>query len=258
MDIGISTACFYPMLTEDALVTIGELGFSTIEVFFNADREYNPSFCKKLKSIAEYYNITISSTHPVMPPYENITLFSNYKRRKDDAIVTYEKVLRGSEILGSKYLTFHGELNHPNKTTNIENYCSVVDELVIRAENHGILLAQENVSRCRSFEPGFLKDLRENTKVMFTLDIKQAVRAGIELDEYIAAMGNRIVNVHINDCNDNKECLLPGEGQFDFKSFFDKFKKLDYKNNFIIEVYSKNFKDKNQLINAKNYLLSLV
>ena len=51
MKLGISTACYYPLETEKALVAVGESEAGTAEIFFNAASEHEPSFIKELMRI---------------------------------------------------------------------------------------------------------------------------------------------------------------------------------------------------------------
>ena len=53
LDIGVSTACLYPMETEKALRALGEAGVRTVEVFFNADFEARPPILHELCRIRD-------------------------------------------------------------------------------------------------------------------------------------------------------------------------------------------------------------
>ena len=54
MDIGISTACFYPeVLTEDTLKIVAGMGFTTIEVFLETASEYREDYCRRLREDIE-------------------------------------------------------------------------------------------------------------------------------------------------------------------------------------------------------------
>ena len=44
IEIGASTANFYPDLTENALDTLLDLGFRTLEVFINTESELEPHY----------------------------------------------------------------------------------------------------------------------------------------------------------------------------------------------------------------------
>ena len=49
MEIGISTASFYPMQTEDTIKIISDMESSLCEVFLEAEYEYGKEFIRELK-----------------------------------------------------------------------------------------------------------------------------------------------------------------------------------------------------------------
>lgn len=55
------------------------------------------------------------------------------------------------------------------------------------------------------------------------------------------AMGERLVNVHINDFSSEQSCLMPGEGIMDYADFFSRLRMKGYDGHTIIEVYRTNF-----------------
>ena len=50
---GLSTACFYPELTERGLMFAASIGAQAAEVFFNAPSELTDSFVRELRRIAD-------------------------------------------------------------------------------------------------------------------------------------------------------------------------------------------------------------
>lgn len=48
MSVGISTACFYPAATEEALRCVAEAGAKVTEVFFNSPSELEPDFLRRI------------------------------------------------------------------------------------------------------------------------------------------------------------------------------------------------------------------
>ena len=48
MSVGISTACFYPAATEEALRCVAEAGAKVTEVFFNSPSELEPDFLRHI------------------------------------------------------------------------------------------------------------------------------------------------------------------------------------------------------------------
>ena len=64
MSVGISTACFYPAATEEALRCVAEAGAKVTEVFFNSPSELESDFLRRISSIASDSGIRIRSIHP--------------------------------------------------------------------------------------------------------------------------------------------------------------------------------------------------
>lgn len=62
MSVGISTACFYPAATEEALHCVAEAGTKVTEVFFNSPSELEPDFLRRISSIASDSGIRIRSS----------------------------------------------------------------------------------------------------------------------------------------------------------------------------------------------------
>ncbi len=260
MITGISTACFYPMATEDAIDLISSLGFKTIEFFINSEYEYSPQYIIEQKEKLDKLGITVTSVHSYSTAFEHYLLFSQYERRSREGLRIFNDILNATQLLGAKYLTFHGITTFMSMISDGE-CIKMYRDLINIASKYNVVIAQENVSYCRSSDPDFISLLSKEfykDQLMFTLDIKQAKRVGVSLDSYFDAMGKRIANVHINDNDEKNVCLLPGAGKVDFNKFFTKIKSAGYSGNFIIEVYRFNFEDVSEVVKAKKNIDLLI
>ena len=92
----------------------------------------------------------------------------------------------------------------------------------------------------------------------FTLDIKQAYKANKTPLEYIKVMGEKLINLHVNDKNDKNICLLPGDGDVDFSELKKGLMAVEYKGNAIIEVYNENFITYDEIKKSKLFLMSVL
>ena len=257
MRLGISTACFYPQPLEDTIPRIASLGFHLIEIFFNTERESDLSFLSRLKSLADQNDIQIVSIHPYTSLMEGMLLFSNYDRRTQDGMLQYRKYMRAAAYLGAKYLTFHGErfLSQDTLLDHMERTYAVYHALCQMAHEEGITLTQENVAWCKSRDPAYLRLLAEHVpELCYTLDIKQANRAGQHWSAYLDIFGGRLRNVHINDYDRTHSCLLPGEGEMDYAKLCDALQRCHYDRQLLIEVYSSNFSQDIQVCHASDFL----
>ncbi|KOA18221.1 fructoselysine 3-epimerase [Clostridium homopropionicum DSM 5847] len=256
MEIGISSACFYPHVNlEETIALMKGLGFHKGELFLNCPSEFEENFIEKLNEEKIKHEYSINSIHAFSSSFEPF-LFDSYKRRRDDMIKLFKKVCKAGKALGAQSYTFHGIRNVDLNFMKIPRVIEIYDELLYISSEIGISLSQENVSWCMSSRPDFLKTLIEKCKykLNFTLDIKQAYRASVSLEEYIEIMGENIINLHINDVDENNSCILPGEGKVDYGKLNDSLRRINYDGMGIIEVYSNNYTSYNQLIESREYL----
>lgn len=261
MEVGISTACFYPALVEDNIDRIAEMGGSCAEIFFNTFREMQEPFTNVLRERLESNLIRLVSVHPFTSLMEGIMLFSGYERRTEEGMEMYREFFRNAHSIGASYLTLHGErhMGIPESNAEIERKLKAYNELCDIAEEEGMVVAQENVVWCRSGDPDYIKLLYENVpKLRFTFDVKQAHRSGKTWQDYLPAMRDRLVNIHINDFDDIHSCLLPGEGAMNYLLFFEYLRDIGYNEQVLIEVYAANFSDANQMKRSVDFLREII
>lgn len=258
MNFGISTACFYPeVLTEDTLKIISSIGFKLCEVFFESATEMTGEILLKIDENIKKYNLSINTVHP-FPAFFEPFLFDVYARRREEMEEKFELACRAAKKLGAKYYIFHGQRNN-KQIKDIKWTAEVMDNLCKIALKYDVYIAWENVSWCMGNDPKFIQAVKENMKeeLYFTLDVKQAIRSGRNIDEYLNVYENRIVNVHISDSNEFCDCLLPGYGGFDFKEVINKTQNLNKDCQYIIEVYRDNYGGFDEIKKSFEYMKNL-
>lgn len=257
VEVGISTACFYPKPLEQAVLEVAQLGVRSTEVFINTESEFHMDFIEALHALLIEHGLQANSVHPYSSPMEGQMLLSDYPRRTEDGLRQYTRYFAAAERLGARYFTFHGERSviRDRNASDISRKMEVYHRLCGLAADHGLILAQENVAWCKSENPSYLRMLYDRVPELgFTLDLKQAHRAGHQWSEYLDAVGDRVVNIHINDFDSTRSCLLPGEGAMNYAAFFDHLRRLEYDNQVLIEVYRTNFENGAQLQHSVNFL----
>lgn len=254
MEIGLSTACFYPLETEKSLRSIGELDVHVAEIFTNCYSELSPSMIAKLRAIMEHYDIRISSVHPFTSFTETNFLFSDYERRFWDTVELYKKFSEFAGALGAKWLILHGP--YPSMPISMTQFAERYQILYDACREYGVSLAQENVVHCASENISFLQEMSCLLTDCFhlVLDIKQALRAKTDPFSYISHLGSKIVHLHLSDHNQTYDCLPPGEGIFDFRKLFQAMRTFDYQGDGVIELYSRNWSKKVQLFSSVSTL----
>ncbi|AAK80589.1 sugar phosphate isomerase/epimerase [Clostridium acetobutylicum] len=256
MEIGLSSAVFYPEVnTEDTLEIIKKLGFNTCEVFINSFLECEDGFVDKLLRKKHELNIDINSVHALSSLFEPF-LFDPYKRRRDEMLLLFEKICKTGSKLGASYYTFHGMKYKDFSCIDRELAVEVYKKIAYIAGENNIKLAQENVSWCMSSDIDYLSFIKDKSidNLFFTFDIKQAYKANKEPKEYIRVMGNKLVNFHINDRDEDHVCLLPLDGTVNYKEIFYELDNVNYDGNLIIEVYRNNFFSYNEISDCKKKL----
>lgn len=255
MEIGASSACFYPMETEKAFLHIAELGFHNSEIFLNSPSELKRPFIKELKAISDAYGINVTSLHPYRSFAEGYNFFSNYERRFTDAVENYKRYFDAAATLSAKYIVLHGSKKQINITP--EQYAIRFAKLNEVAKTFGCTVAHENVVDYIGSTPEFMQFMKEclGNEFKMVLDIKQARRSGVDPYEFIKSMGKSIVHLHLSDYSSDCDCLPPCEnGLFDFKKLFTELHKTGYNGKFIIELYSDNYSKENEIIQSAKYL----
>lgn len=254
---GISTACFYPALTEESLGYVIESGAKVSEIFVNAQQEFCPAFFDSLRRRAEGAGVEIVSVHPYSSGMETQLFFSEYPRRLEDGMEMYRQVFSLSAGIGAQYVVFHGAYTHcrlPQQEI-YERYW----KLHTLAEREGVTLLHENVSRCKSKDPQFIQGMRDylGDGVRFVLDTKQAVRAGYTAAALREAMGPALRHVHISDYAPGQDCLPPGRGIFDIGGFLRELESSGFSGAALVEVYRDNYRTREELYDSYKLLASL-
>ncbi|MDO4742777.1 MAG: sugar phosphate isomerase/epimerase [bacterium] len=250
MNIGVSSSCLYPEYTEQALDFLGSCGVDLCEIFINSCFELNSKFVAHLKSISDQYQMRISSIHPMASFAEPYMLFSVYERRFKEGLEFYKRYFEVAAQLGAKYIIIHG--CNDKCEPNVEQYCERFNRLIELGRPYGVMPLQENVNRYSAADPEFIDKMKKylGKEIRFTFDVKQAVRSGFGVEPVLKAMGDSVAHVHISDHDSQNDCLLPGDGCFDFGYLFEHLTNIKYTGDCIIEVYNNAYKDKQQIINS--------
>ncbi len=250
MSIGISTSCMYPLETERALEQLGKSGIKTTEIFFNSPTELVSPLLDELLRIKTEYGINVRSVHPYLSFGEAYLLFSDYKRRFYDTLDMYKRFMSAAQTLGADTMVIHG--NKLPTAISDDEYYDRFRILVEKGEEFGVRVAQENVVNFSSMSLDFLQGMRDalGEKFYMVLDIKQTVRSGVSAFDLIDKLHENIIHVHISDNGDAGDCLTPLTGNFDFARLFSTLDGYNYRGDYVIELYRKDFGELSELTDA--------
>lgn len=251
MNIGLSTGCFFPQETTEAVKRAGELGIKYIEIFFNTHSELGEDFLCNLKSIIDSYGMQVVSIHPYTSAIESFMFFSKHDYKLQDSIQLYEAYFKACNILGCRYVVLHGCLMTYD-FMDIHRYCHNLNLLSRRAREYGVYISQENVYK---FKCGYIKNLQEFVKyadkdVKFTFDIKQAIKSHQSIYKILELVKDRVSHVHVSDFTGRKHSLVPFTGSCDYDRFFKYIKENTKAEAALVELYSPMIESDSQLVQA--------
>lgn len=255
MKLGISTACYYPDETESAVSRLAAAGIGTVEIFLNTFSELDPAYIVQLKQILGETEVV--SVHPFTSGLEPFLFFTGYDRRYQDGIELYKRYYQACAALGARYLVFHGDRRESGFAQEL--YFERFAQLDSIARTFGVQLLQENVARCRSNSPAFLRAMREylHQEVGFVLDTKQCLRSGTTAFEVLESMGACVRHVHISDSTPQFDCLPPGKGDFAFDRFVQTLEEIGFEGAVLIELYRQNYGEEQELLSSYQNLCNL-
>jgi len=254
LQLGLSTAAFYGRWeTEEAAERIAELGFDCAEVFLQSESENTKHFAALVRQ--KLKDVPCTSVHP-LGGYENY-MAGRPARQVRDAFDHFRRILDVGAEMGAITLVYHGR-NTPllrplawNLQWNIEAIAAMCEE----AAQRGMVIGWENVCWCQLTEPKRVLEARVALdQVRFTLDIKQAMRAGCDPMEFVYAMSDRLCNVHVCDWDSDGKLCLPGEGIFDFGGLICALEEVGYSGPVIMEPYLALIQNNEALMRSAAYM----
>ena len=79
-----------------------------------------------------------------------------------------------------------------------------------------------------------------------------------EEERYLSEMGEKLAYAHLSDVNERGGMCLPGKGEFDFQTLIKRLKDVGFDGALLIEAYTGDYKDVNELKIACDYLNELL
>lgn len=237
MKAGISTACLFPMEMAAVLDNLGRQGVTLAECFFNTPSELKHESLRQLLTIQERWGLEISSVHSFHSEMESFFFFSPYKNRLEDGLEQYERYFEAAALLEAPYLVFHGEYSQGR--FDEEEGFRHIERLWELGQRYGVDVLHENVARCKGGDPAYLARLHGALPQLgFVLDMKQALRAGRQPEDFVKVLGSAIRHVHFSDSSPKQDCLLPGQGTADLVGLLQALKNSGADPSVVVEVYS--------------------
>ncbi len=243
--LGCSSGAFFPEIpTERVPEAATALGITDIELMLQAIGEYESAFFDDVRARAADAGVAIHSVH-VMQPFH--PLFSPYARRAREARELFDKAIEGASIAGAPVIVWHGACRGEiGPDDSIDRLLPSIASLAERCAASGIILALENVSWCALSSvrtvralAARLPELGPPSAIGFTFDPFQAAEAGANPFMMLAAMGDRLVNVHLRDYREDDpsvRTLPPGDGDLPWSALLRAVANTGYDGPLMIEA----------------------
>lgn len=259
---GVSTATYFDRLpTPEVLRDLSKHGIDNAEVFLNSFSEYEDDFILPLAESVRETGIQVRSIHPMGTQFEP-QLVSSQSSQHTDSFRMFEKVVRACSLLGAERYVMHGMLAISRMTHifSLDRFLNVLKELQNIAAGYGTEVTLENVSWCVFNSPEAGQRILERTdgSLHFTLDIKQCFRSGYSPEDYLKVIAPYTRNIHLCDFSVNEDgsykWLLPGQGIFDFETFFEQLRYYGYHGPLTIESYSNSYSSLDEVYKSFEYI----
>ena len=219
--LGVSSGAFFPhVATEDVPAAAARLGLTDVEIMLQTASEYDPAFIRQLAAHSRAAGTAIHAVHTMhrLHPF-----LDPYPRRAREAQELFQHGIEAAATLGAKVLVWHGfrreQMTGPDAW---DHFIALTAELAAACGAAGITLGLENVSWCALATvrdvvafAGRLGEVGPAEHVGFVFDPFQAAEAKANPFMILAAMGNRVVDVHISDYREGEKYgrhLPPGDG----------------------------------------------
>ncbi len=219
--LGLSSGALYPTPTEDVPHLAARAGLFDLEIMLQTPGEYSVSFMRELAARCRGAGCRVHSVHLWQALHP---LLSPYMRRAREGRALFARAVDGASELGAKVIVWHGpdraEVAAP---VDQARFLDVVAERGEACGAAGLRLAIENVSWCAvatvrdvmSFTASVAEVDPRAERIGFTFDPFQAREAEANPFMVLAAMEDRVFNVHLSDFRDDDPAsrhLPPGEG----------------------------------------------
>jgi sugar phosphate isomerase/epimerase len=244
LPLGLSSGAFYPHLpTEEAPDRAAALGVTTVELMLQTAGEYDPAFVADLAARARDAGVTVRSVHTL---HRLHPLSDPYARRAREGRELFQRGIEAAAALGAEVLVWHGPRGgEVREQAGWDRFVATTGELAAACGAAGVTLGLENVSWCALATvrdvvrmAATMEEIAPAAQLGFVFDPFQAMRAAANPFMILAAMGNRLVNVHISDFSEDepeRHHLPPGEGTIPWSALLRAIAGSGYRGPMILE-----------------------
>jgi len=237
--IGLSTNG--KTVNENLFIQYKKSGITVMEIAMTKE-EFDEIDFSLLKKWSDSHGVELWSLHLPFRPEHEVNIASLEEETRKNAISYYSELIKKGTQIGIKIFVVHPNCNEPLEEGKIReqrlSYAKeCLDVLAEFAANHGAVIAVENLPRtCLA---------RNSDEILMLLDANDKLRVcydtnhlmGQEATEFIGAVGNKIITLHVSDYDFvNERHWLPGEGKNDWRSIINALEEAGYNGVWMYEI----------------------
>lgn len=228
LKVGISTCGDKPITIEN-LSLMKESGISNIEI---SRYSYDNFDFSKVKNICDKVGVEIWSFHLPFAPFEDINPSSLNADKRENTFKLHTSLIKKAAKIGINKFILHASAEPIDESQREEKLiiaAKYASKLADFAEKFGAVIAVEDLPRtCIGNCSAEIKTiLSANSKLRICFDTNHLLSEGI--CDFIENVGDKIITVHISDFDFvNERHWLPGEGDIDWQSLYNKLMSKGY------------------------------
>ena len=253
MKLGTATSVLYLYSIQDAIPIVAKTGYDGVDIWGDRPHVYRDDLSERelieLQQLIVDHDLAVSSFMPAFYRYPHSLTNPNPKVRSD-SILYVKKCLDNAAVLGAKAvlvipdLSLFGQKVEDTRARMVESVAEIASyasqyDLMLGLE---VLYYDETDFITNSDQALAMLDELGQDNIGVVLDSGTINLSKEPPDEIFNKLGENILQVHVSDNHStgHQQNLIPGEGTFDFSSFFKTLKKFDYQG-FISAELSKEY-----------------
>jgi len=240
LKIGIATSLYVNYPIHEAVRQIASLGFECVDIWGGRPhvyrQDYSAAELKALRAEIESRGMTVSSFMPAFYRYPHNLCSPNPRVWKDSLEYVVQSLDNAAELGAPLFLVCPARLLVGQDVADAwDRLANSLRLICDRAAPLGMKIVLEPVNK------GVFDLINNTADAMRIIGVVGAGNLGVILDsghlylsdesiqQALATVGERLFQVHVSD-NDGKrqQNLVPGDGTFDFKSFFSELRRHCY------------------------------
>ncbi len=241
MKLGTASSVLYLYSIQDAIPIVAKTGYDGVDIWGGRPHVYREDLSEgeliELRGLIADHGLSVSSFMPAFYRYPHSLTNPNPKVRQD-SIQYMCQCLDNAAVLGAKIvlvipdLSLFGQKKSDSPARMIES----LGEVSVYATQYDLKLGLEVLYYdetdfiTNSDEALSMLDDLDQDKFGIVLDSGTLNLSKEPPDEIFTKLGDLILQVHVSDnhATGHQQNLIPGEGTFDFSSFFRTLKRFNY------------------------------